>query len=119
MMFRVQLAKQCAVAIAVATAACWLGQLGRSSDAPDAAPLCPGAGNPKSQFKGANYCSGCHSPSSDNRLPRDWVALNEFPIWDQHDKHRHAYEALTCPRAKQMELLLGMPKDKPATKDER
>jgi Cytochrome c554 and c-prime len=119
MMFRTRIANQCALAIAVATAACWFGQLGKSADAPDAAPSCPGGGNPKSQFKGANYCSGCHSPSSDNKLPRDWVALREFPTWDQHDKHRHAYEALTCPRAKQMEVLLRMPKDKPATKDER
>jgi hypothetical protein len=75
--------------------------------------------NVNAQFKGANYCSGCHSPSNDNKLPRDWVALNEFPTWNDHDKHCHAYEALTCPRAKQMELLMRMPKDKPATKDER
>ena len=121
MIFRTQIAKLCAVAIAVAMAGCLLGlgQLGKSADAPDAAPSCPGAGNPKSQFKGANYCSGCHSPSDENKLPRDWVALNEFPTWDRNDKHRHAYESLTCPRAKQMELLLGMPKDKPATKDDR
>lgn len=71
------------------------------------------------QYKGANYCSGCHSPSNENKLPQDWVLLNEFPIWDQHDRHRHAFEALTCRRAKQIERLMGMPADKPATKDER
>jgi hypothetical protein len=71
------------------------------------------------QYKGADYCSGCHSPSADNKLPRDWVTLDEFPTWEKHDKHRHAYEALACPRAKQIERLMGMPADKPATKDER
>lgn len=77
------------------------------------------SGAESSQYKGADYCSGCHSPSADNKLPRDWVTLDEFPTWDKHDKHRHAYEALTCPRAKQIERLMGMPADKPATKDER
>jgi hypothetical protein len=129
MIFRTQIANKWAVAIAVATAPCWLwlGQRGKSADAPSGADegatgqrSRPVTGNNvNAQFKGANYCSGCHSPSNDNKLPRDWVALNEFPTWDQHDKHRHAYEALTCLRAKQMELLMGMPKDKPATKDER
>ncbi|HKD38200.1 MAG TPA: hypothetical protein VKB78_15410, partial [Pirellulales bacterium] len=36
------------------------------------------------QYKGADYCSGCHSPSADNKLPRDWVALDEFPTWEKH-----------------------------------
>jgi hypothetical protein len=71
------------------------------------------------QYKGADYCSGCHSPSTDNKLPRDWVTLDEFATWDKHDNHRHGYEALSCPRAKQIERLMGMPADKPATKDER
>ncbi|HEY2147812.1 MAG TPA: multiheme c-type cytochrome [Pirellulales bacterium] len=71
------------------------------------------------QYKGADYCSGCHSPSADNKLPRDWVTLDEFATWEKRDKHRHAFDALTCPRAKQIERLMGLPADKPATKDER
>ena len=49
----------------------------------------------------------------------DWVTLDEFATWEKRDKHRHAFDALTCPRAKQIERLMGLPADKPATKDER
>ena len=112
--------KLCAAAL-VSEAALGMGLLlaepGNAADA-EPASACPAAGKPDSRFMGASYCRRCHTNGEAFQFPSKLATLDEFPIWDKRDKHRHAFEALTGDRARQMESLLGMKPGEAATSRE-
>jgi hypothetical protein len=80
-----------------------------------AAPFClsgsgPSAvaqpGNRLGLYNGVGQCRQCHTPGSE--FPRDFVRLDEFPIWELKDKHAQAYVVLRGPLGQQMGKLLGV-----------
>ena len=112
--------KLCAAAIFTAAVVA-MGHLlagpGKAADV-EPASACPGAGKPDSRFMGASYCRRCHTNGEAFQFPSKLATLDEFPIWDNRDRHRHAFEALTGDRARQMESLLGMKPGAAATSRE-
>jgi mono/diheme cytochrome c family protein len=83
----------------------------------------PPAGGPPAKGKDArfytgrevlNSCGQCHKtgPPGFTLADKDSIVLqNEFPVWQQHDLHRRACDALSSPLGEQMSrLLYGDPK---------
>ncbi len=61
---------------------------------------------------GPRHCAACHDQdnhSTYSKTERDGMIcrMNEFPTFDMHDKHQHAYARLTGPRGQAMGRLLG------------
>jgi hypothetical protein len=69
-----------------------------------------GAGSPRRYFVEASNCKRCHSHPEDYKKEADRLLcrMNEFPFWDEKDKHKIAYKILQEDRAKQMGEILGI-----------
>jgi len=102
------------VATAAIAACLVVAERGKSADA-EPVSECPGAGKPESRYMGAGSCSLCHANGNASAVPSELATLDEFQAWDRRDKHRLAFKALTSPRAKEMETLLGMKPGEAAT----
>jgi len=103
------------VIAAAALGACLLqARRGRSADA-EANPECAGAGKPESRYMGADSCSLCHAKGNAAGTASELATLDEFATWDHRDRHRLAFDALSTPRARQMEALLDMKPGEAAT----
>ncbi|MBI3839841.1 MAG: hypothetical protein HY288_18110 [Planctomycetia bacterium] len=103
----------------VAAIALWLQSVGHGAPADDrGADNPPGqttdqAGQPtpvlSKRYFGTRACQRCHAESSDRELePISICRCNELITWQQHDKHKDAYQALLGDRAQRMGKLLNI-----------
>ncbi len=99
------------VAVTLAVLAMGLAATGRGAPAPsprqdpavNADPAPPAS--PQRYFE-ATTCGQCHTAPGQQRI-KDFVRLNEYPHWQNLDKHSSAFASLQNERSQRMGTLLG------------